>query len=62
MRALINDPDHWRQRAQEARAIADQLADAAAKGTMLKIADGYEHLAERAEARALLAKGEPAAG
>ena len=25
--SYVNDPGHWRQRAQEARAIADQLRD-----------------------------------
>jgi hypothetical protein len=51
--ALLNDPEHWRQRAEEARAIADGIADPEAKRTMLRIAEGYDHLAERAEDRLL---------
>jgi hypothetical protein len=51
--ALLNDPEHWRQRAEEARAIADGIADPEAKRTMLGIAQGYERLAQRAEDRLL---------
>jgi hypothetical protein len=45
------DPAYWRQRAEEIRATAQKLADADAKETLLKIADDYERLAERAMAR-----------
>jgi len=41
----INDPAYWRERAEEARRIAEQLADAAAKQTMLEIAHSYDYLA-----------------
>jgi hypothetical protein len=51
MSSRINDPDHWRSRAKEARALAAQIADLEAKATMLKIADEYENLAKRAEDR-----------
>jgi hypothetical protein len=54
---LLNDPAHWRQRAQEARRIADQLHDPAAKHTMLEVAQNYEQLATIAEKRAIA--GEP---
>jgi hypothetical protein len=47
----INDPKHWRDRAEEARAVADQLTDDFAKKQMLRIADDYETLAKRAEKR-----------
>jgi hypothetical protein len=50
--SYINDPDHWRQRAEEARAIANQVSDVDAKVAMLRIADEYERLARRAAARA----------
>ena len=50
--SFINDPEHWRQRAEEARAIADSLNDSQSKEAMLRIAKDYEHLAERAERRA----------
>ena len=42
----INDPRHWRQRAEEARVHAEHLTDA--KRRMLRIADDYEELAQRA--------------
>jgi hypothetical protein len=45
---LLNDPEHWLQRAREARTLADQMS----KETMLKIAADFEHLAERAALRA----------
>jgi hypothetical protein len=41
----------WRALAAEARATAEQMTDADAKRVVLNIADGYERLAERAEAR-----------
>jgi hypothetical protein len=46
---MIDDPSHWRQRAQEARAEADRLSDLEMKQTMLEIAAAYERLAEIAD-------------
>jgi hypothetical protein len=51
--ALINDPSHWRDRAEEARRIAEDISDAEAKRMMLGIADGYDRLAQHAEQRLL---------
>ena len=42
---------HWRDRAEETRAVAEQLDDPEARRIMLEIAAGYERLAERAQAR-----------
>ena len=44
----------WLARADEARELAQQLSDAAARETMLGIAEGYERLARHA---ALWAQG-----
>jgi hypothetical protein len=46
----FRDPMHWRARAAEARALAEQFADPESKRLMLWIVDEYEILAERAEA------------
>jgi hypothetical protein len=51
-RSFLNDPSHWRERAEEARTRADQISDPQSKNAMLGIAHDYELLAERAEARA----------
>jgi hypothetical protein len=46
-----SDTKHWRNRAEEARAIAVQMTDPHTKAIMLTIAQDYEKLAERAEQR-----------
>ena len=50
--SFINDPEHWRQRAAELRALAEQVSDLRSKQIMLGIANEYDRLAERAEKRA----------
>jgi hypothetical protein len=49
--SILDDPSHWRRRAEEARRVADQLDDAIAKKTMLDIAQSYEQLAALAQAK-----------
>jgi hypothetical protein len=48
----VNDPGHWRRRAKEMRALADDMKDEKSKQRMFRIADDYERLAKRAEERA----------
>ena len=48
---LIHDPNHWRQRAEEMRTIAEDMRDLITRATMLRIAEDYERLARRAEER-----------
>src|SRR4051794_40465627 len=50
MTNLLDEPTHWRQRAEQMIAMAQGIADAAAKETMLNIAAGYEKLAQRPRA------------
>jgi hypothetical protein len=45
---LLNDPKHWRGRANEMRLIAQEMADPESKRMIRKIADDYESLAKRA--------------
>ena len=39
--SFINDPEHWRNRAAEARTLADQMNDEPSKEMMLRIAADY---------------------
>ena len=47
----INDPKHWRERAEEAHTVADEMTDERSKQSMLRMARDYEELARRAERR-----------
>jgi hypothetical protein len=49
--SLYNNSEHWRGRAQQMRFVAQAIADAKSKAIMLRIAEDYEKLAERAEIR-----------
>jgi len=59
MNRSFDNPDHWRQRAEEMRRLAEGLGDLVARAAMLEIADQYERLALRAEKR--LRNDKPAA-
>lgn len=43
--------EHWLARAQEVRDVANTISDPAARQAMLAVAESYEKLAKRAEAR-----------
>jgi hypothetical protein len=47
--SLINDPEHWRDRAREKRELTERLRDEQAKQTVLRVANDCERLAEQAE-------------
>jgi len=48
---LINDPQHWRFRAEEIRTLAEDMKDLVAREMMHRIAGDYDKLAKRAEER-----------
>jgi hypothetical protein len=49
---LVDDPKHWRDRATDMRALLDAITDLDIKSKVLRLADDYVTLAERAEDRA----------
>jgi hypothetical protein len=49
--SVADEPEHWRGKADEARAMANHMHDPEAKRTMLDIAEGYDKLATRAARR-----------
>ena len=50
-RRLVDDPEFWRSRAEEVRAIANDMKEVDAKAIMERIANDYERLAKHAEKR-----------
>jgi hypothetical protein len=48
---LYNDPEHWRRRATEARAVAEKMTDAVGKKAMMEVAENYDRVAARAVER-----------
>jgi hypothetical protein len=54
--SIRDDPEHWRERAEEARHVAGQMSDPVTREAMLRIAADYEGLAEHAQRRATRGK------
>jgi hypothetical protein len=48
MTSKENKRDHFIRKAREARELAERMTDPWVKKSMEEIAEGYEHLAERA--------------
>lgn len=51
MPAIYGSSEHWIARAKEAREMAAQIDDREAKQAMIAVAENYEKIAKRAEAR-----------
>ena len=48
----VNDSKHWRDRAAQMRALSDSMNDKKAAAIMLRLANDYDKLANRADVRA----------
>jgi len=46
---FVNNPQYWRDRAIEMRALAGECNDAEKKAIMLRLANDFDKLAERTE-------------
>ena len=44
--ALVDNPEYWRKRAEEARTLAEQMRDPHTKALMLGVAESYEKIAK----------------
>jgi DNA-binding ferritin-like protein len=49
--SLVDDPEYWLKRAEEARTLADQMKDAHTRSLMLGIAESYDKIAKWATGR-----------
>jgi hypothetical protein len=48
---FINDPSHWRKRAEETRELAKRVADDAARKRLSELATEFDRIALRVEDR-----------
>jgi hypothetical protein len=48
----VNNVNHWRDRAAEMRVLSTTTKDSEVQAAMVRLADVYDKLAERAELRA----------
>lgn len=44
--SLVDNPEYWRKRAEEARTLAEQMRDPQTKALMLGVAESYEKIAK----------------
>jgi hypothetical protein len=51
MSDILKDAAHWKERADDARRLANEMTDEKARNNMLDIAESYERLAVRAQLR-----------
>ena len=49
----FDDSQYWRQRAEEARVLAEQMSNELQKEMMLKVAHNYDQLAVEAAVRSI---------
>jgi hypothetical protein len=47
----VNDVQHWRDRAAHMRALSDMIKDVDAAAIVLRLAEDYDKLADRAQQR-----------
>jgi hypothetical protein len=47
--AILNDPEHWRDRANEVRASAESVQGDETRRVLLRAAETYERFAQRAQ-------------
>jgi hypothetical protein len=50
-RSHVNDSKHWRDRAAEMRVLSTMMQHAETQDIMVKLADDYDKLADRADIR-----------
>jgi hypothetical protein len=63
MPTVFGTPEHWHRRAaQDARDTAKGIKDADTRRAMLQIAENYDKIAKRAEARAVGISMRPPSG
>jgi hypothetical protein len=58
MPSLVDDAFDWLDRAEQAREVAGQLTDPAARQAVIQLADSYERLARAAMTPAVLRRRE----